>query len=100
MDCVERGAGVEADALANVVALLPEDLKAVLPEELRAAVGRSGAPAASAPTAAAAPMVEYAAMPAATLETNQIGLCRFLYLARILPCRLRSSAPPTAPTSA
>ena len=75
VECVERGAGVEADTLASVVALLPEDLKAVLPEELRAAIGRSGAPAASAPAATAAPLVDYAPMPAATLETNQIGAC-------------------------
>jgi hypothetical protein len=73
VDCVERGAGVEADALASAVALLPPDLQALLPQELRAALGRAGAPAASAPSPTAAPVVDYAPMPAATLETNQIG---------------------------
>jgi hypothetical protein len=73
VEFVEKGAGVEADVLANVVALLPPEAREQLPEELRAAVGRSGAPAASAPAPDAPPVVEYVPMPAATLETNQIG---------------------------
>lgn len=77
MEFVEKGAGVEADVLANLTAALPPELKDALPEELKSALGRSGAPAASAPTAYAAPMVEYAPMPAATLVTNQIGGCPF-----------------------
>lgn len=71
MDCVGRGAGVEADALASVLALMPPDLKDLLPEEMRAAVGPTGAPAASAPTPTASPLV--ATAPGVTLETNQIG---------------------------
>ncbi|KAK9906591.1 hypothetical protein WJX75_004621 [Coccomyxa subellipsoidea] len=73
VEFVEKGAGVEADVLANLTAALPPELKDALPEELKSALGRSGAPAASAPTAYAAPMVEYAPMPAATLVTNQIA---------------------------
>lgn len=73
VEFVEKGAGVEADVLANLTAVLPPELKEALPEELRAALGRSGAPAASAPTAYEAPVVEYTTMPAATLVTNQIG---------------------------
>ena len=73
MEFVEKGAGVEADILANLTAVLPPEIKDSLPQELRSALGRSGAPAASAASAYDAPVVEYAPMPAATLVTNQIG---------------------------
>lgn len=86
VEFVEKGAGVEADVLANLTAALPPELKDALPEELKSALGRSGAPAASAPTAYAAPMVEYAPMPAATLVTNQIGGCP-VFLTN--PCMVR-----------
>lgn len=77
VEFVEKGAGVEADVLANFVALLPAELREQLPEQLRSAVGRSGAPAASAPAANASPVVEYVPMPAGTLVTNQIGATVF-----------------------
>ena len=35
VEFVEKGAGVEADVLANVVALLPPDLRDQLPEEVQ-----------------------------------------------------------------
>ena len=73
MEFVEKGAGVEADILANLTAVLPPEIKDSLPQELRSALGRSGTPAASAASAYDAPVVEYAPMPAATLVTNQIG---------------------------
>ncbi len=73
MHCVEKGAGVEADMLASLTAVLPPELRDAMPEELRAALGRSGAPAASAPTAYDPPAVNFAPVPAATVAANQIG---------------------------
>ena len=73
MQFVEKGAGVEADVLASLTAVLPPELRDAMPEELRSALGRSGAPAASAPTAYDPPAVDFAPVPAATVAANQIG---------------------------
>ncbi|CAL8462108.1 g1639 [Coccomyxa elongata] len=73
VQCMEKGAGVEADVLASLTAVLPPELRDAMPEELRAALGRSGAPAASAPTAYDPPAVDFAPVPAATVAANQIA---------------------------